>query len=112
MGDRVVYTLKQSDGKELSLYSHWGGYTRFKDLAYAIGKAQPRWNDESYCARIIISQLIGNQWDSETGFGLWAGSDNGASEYDPITIHLDYKTVEYEGNYKTFDEFITYNEGV
>ena len=39
-------------------------------LADAVIKARPRWNDESYATRIVISQLIGDQWNMETGWGL------------------------------------------
>ena len=109
MGDRIVYTFKQSDGKELSLYSHWGGYNRFRDLAYAIDKARPRWDDESYAARIMISNLIGPDWEQETGFGLWAGGDTGGGDHAGITIHLDYKAVEDETGYHYWEDFISYH---
>jgi len=109
MGDRIVYTLKQKDGNGLSLYSHWGGYERYTDLANALEKSRSRWNDESYCARIIISNLIGEGWDSETGFGLWAGDDNGGGDHPAITIYLDIKQVEDESGWHTFDEFISYH---
>ena len=109
MGDRIVYTLNQSDGKSLSLYSHWGGYDRYANLAYALEKARPRWSDEAYCARIIISQLIGPEWADETGFGLWAGTDSGAGDHAPISIWLDKLFVEDETGIHAFDEFIKYH---
>ncbi len=70
MGDRIVYTIRQDENLSLNLYSHWGGYDRFIDLARALQAAEPRWNDSSYAARIIVSQLIGDQWAEEIGFGL------------------------------------------
>jgi hypothetical protein len=47
-------------------------------LADAVIAARPRWNDPAYATRIAISQIIGNQWDMETGFGLHVNeiSDN------------------------------------
>ena len=109
MGDRIVYTLVQSDGKQLSLYSHWGGSDRYAALAYAIEKARPRWTDEAYCARIIVSNLIGPDWNEETGYGLWAGDDNGAGDHPSITIWLDKKYVEDETGIHSFDEFVGYH---
>ena len=109
MGDRIVYTIKQSDGLSLNLYSHWGGYDRYSALAYALEKSRPRWNDESYASRIIISNLIGPEWDSETGWGLWAGEDFGAGDYPSITVHLDIKQVEDETGWHSFDEFISFH---
>jgi hypothetical protein len=47
-------------------------------LADAVIAARPRWNDPSYATRITISQLIGDQWNMETGWGLHVNeiSDN------------------------------------
>lgn len=110
MGDRIVYTIKQTDGNAINLYSHWGGYERYQALAYAIDKARPRWTDETYAARIIISNLIGPLWDSETGFGIWAGNDGGtAGDHPDIIINLSNNTVEDETGIHTFDEFISYH---
>lgn len=109
MGDRIVYTIKQSDGLSLSLYSHWGGYNRYKDLAHALEKARPRWSDENYCARIIVSNLIGPDWDEETGYGLWAGEDTGSGDHPSITIHLENKLIEDETGMHDFDSFINYH---
>ena len=47
-------------------------------LADAVIKARPRWGDPAYATRIAISQLVGDQWTSETGWGLHVNeiSDN------------------------------------
>jgi hypothetical protein len=114
MGDRIVYTIKQDENLSVNLYSHWGGYDRFIDLARALRAAEPRWNDSSYCTRIIVSQLIGEQWSSETGFGLWASNSDGdyGGDHPDITIDLVNKTVEDETGIHTFDDFINYHSSV
>jgi hypothetical protein len=109
MGDRIVYTIKQADNNSVSLYSHWGGYDRYSALAYALEKSRNRWTDESYATRIIVSNLIGPDWDSETGWGLWAGDDSGAGDHPAITVYLDIKQVEDETGFHSFDEFISYH---
>ena len=111
MGDRVIYTIKQDKNLSLNLYSHWGGYDRFHNLAVALKAAEPRWNDTSYCARIIVSQLIGDQWSSETGFGLWASSEHGmyGGDHQDIIINLVDKTVIDETGEHSFEEFIDYH---
>ena len=108
MGDRIVYTFRYSSGDEISLYSHWGGYSRYSDLAYAIDKARPRWSDESYCSRIIVSNLIGPDWDGELGFGLWASQE---PSYDNtwVTIDMSNKTVEDETGTHDWDSYINYH---
>ena len=47
-------------------------------LADAVIKARPRWSDPAYATRIAISQIIGDDWNMETGFGLHVNeiSDN------------------------------------
>lgn len=111
MGDRIVYTIKQDDKLSLNLYSHWGGYDRFISLASALQAAQPRWNDSSYAARIIVSQLIGTNWNEETGFGLWASDEDGmyGGDHPDITIDLVNKTVRDETGTHTFEQFINYH---
>lgn len=111
MGDRVVYTIKQDENLSLNLYSHWGGYDRFINLAKALEAARPRWNDSSYGARIIISQLIGDSWKDETGFGLWASNEQGSygGDHPDITIDLVNKTVEDETGIHDFEAFVAYH---
>jgi hypothetical protein len=111
MGDRIVFTIKQDEDLSVNLYSHWGGYERFVNLARALEAARPRWNDESYCIRIIVSQLIGDQWGEETGFGLWASKEDGmyGGDHPDITIDLINKTVSDETGTHSFDNFISYH---
>ncbi len=115
MGDRIVYTIKQDKELSVNLYSHWGGYDRFITLARALQAAEPRWNDTSYATRIIVSQLIGDQWTEETGFGLWASNGNGmdyGGDHPDITIDLINKTVEDETGIHEFTDFINYHSAL
>ena len=114
MGDRIVYSIKQDKDLSVNLYSHWGGYGRFEALARALKAAEPRWDDMSYCTRIIVSQLIGDDWSQETGFGLWASDSSGAygGDHPDITIDLTNKTVEDETGTHDFNSFINYHSEV
>lgn len=90
MGDRCAFGFREtSERKEetIWLYSHWGGSSRFADLANALVKASPRWNDPSYATRIAISQIIGDNWNSEYGFGLYTSSEyKGDNEYSEVLV--------------------------
>ncbi len=70
MGDRANFVFVDSKGDSIVLYGHWAGHNMLAKLADAVIKARPRWNDNSYATRIAISQLIGDQWNMETGWGL------------------------------------------
>ena len=78
MGDRANFVFVQPGGDTIVLYVHWAGYNMLANLAEAVAKAQPRWNDPSYATRIAISQMIGDGWGFETGWGLQVNqiSDN------------------------------------
>lgn len=70
MGDRANFGFRQSNGETIVLYGHWAGHDMLGNLASAVEAARPRWQDESYATRICISQLVGDQWSVETGWGL------------------------------------------
>lgn len=74
MGDRANFGFKQSNDDTIVLYGHWAGYDMLSNLAQAVEAARPRWSDESYATRICVSQLVGDQWQSETGWGLSVNS--------------------------------------
>jgi hypothetical protein len=78
MGDRANFGFVQPNGQTIVLYGHWAGHQMLGKLADAIITARPRWQDPSYATRITISQLIGDQWNMETGWGLHVNeiSDN------------------------------------
>ena len=107
MGARTNFHFKQGDNF-ITLYSHWGGDSKMQDLADAIAKASPRWDDISYATRIMISQLVGESWNSETGYGLFADAIGGEESYEHTVIDLDNKLVIVDGQPKTFKEFISY----
>jgi hypothetical protein len=70
MGDRANFGFKQSNDETIILYGHWAGHEMLSNLAEAVDKARPRWTDESYATRIVISNLIGDNWHETTGWGL------------------------------------------
>ena len=70
MGDRANFGFVQPNGNTIVLYGHWAGHNMLANLAEAVAKEQSRWADPSYATRIVISQMIGDGWGFETGWGL------------------------------------------
>jgi hypothetical protein len=81
------------------------------DLAYALNKAMPRikMGDTSYALRIAISNLIGPDWDSETGYGIFVGSEGGEEQYEPVTVDFTNSTVIDSSGSHAIEDFVSYH---
>jgi hypothetical protein len=91
MGDRANFGFKDRKGDTIFLYGHWAGHQMLQNLADAVQIAHPRWADESYATRICISQLISEEWTSETGWGL-SVNELGDNEHKVPVINWAAKT--------------------
>ena len=91
MGDRANFGFVQPNGQTIVLYGHWAGHQMLGKLADAVIAARPRWNDSSYATRIAISNLIGDQWNMETGWGLYV-NEIGDNEHKIAIIDWDQQT--------------------
>jgi hypothetical protein len=119
MGDRANVGFKMENGDILYLYQHWGGHGQARRLAEALDFARNRveLNDYGYARRIVISQMIGDDWNSETGHGIYINelADN---QYPVPIVDFMNKVIAYHeaGDNKgvtdepfhtfTIDEFI------
>ena len=96
MGARTNYTIVTTDNpaQNINVYAHWDGDQSVGILQHAIQKAMPRikMGDMSYATRIIIDMLTADGRDSETGYGIYIGSDILAEE------QYEYKEVDLINN--------------
>lgn len=110
MGARCTFVFKQSKDQAVALYSHWGEYDMYEDLAAALQHAAPRLGDESYYIRMAISYLIKDSIMDETGYGIYACNPNNLGFMDhPVLIDLINKTVTDDTGTHDIDEFINYH---
>jgi len=93
MGDRATFVIEQNDESVLYVYGHWAGEGMLSNLANALTAAESRilMDDEVYAARIIVSNLIGDDWRSETGWGLSTYFCD--SEHSVPVVNLKSETV-------------------
>ena len=91
MGDRANFGFVQPNGQTIVLYGHWAGHQMLGKLADAVIAARPRWNDSSYATRIAISNLVGDQWNMENGWGLYV-NEIGDNEHKIAIIDWDQQT--------------------
>lgn len=110
MGARINFIFKESDSRPaVVLYSHWGETEWQRDLAMALQHSRPRWIDDSYATRMMISYLIQDSVLEETGFGIYAV--NGPNyELGDSAVIIDFynKTVHELGSdiYVRWDAFV------
>lgn len=104
MGARIHFVFDDSTESSVVLYSHWGADSWREDLARAINHARPRWGDESYCARMIISNLLRDSIDGELNFGIYAlPREEDISDWD-LVVRIDLTKQEVES--LSFDSFV------
>ena len=108
MGARINFVFKdRGDKPAVVLYSHWGQDEWQRDLAMALDHARPRWSDESYVTRMIISYLIQDSILESTGFGIYAINDTSSDLGDQTVIVDIAQEVVIDGNVKAdWDLFV------
>lgn len=119
MGDRANIVIDMPDDykenavkRPVYLYTHWGGSELPVTLLHALGR-RVRWEDESYLARIIFSEMIKGSERQETGFGISLRPPDNSYPYlrvDPKsqTVTVDYLPVGGgENRVFTFEEYIS-----
>jgi len=112
MGARCTFVFKQAEDSAVALYSNWGEYSMYADLAGALQHAKPRIDmpDHAYATRMAISYLLQDELLSETGYGIYACNPNDLGFMDhPIIIDLTNKTVEDDTGTHSIDDFVAYH---
>lgn len=90
------------------IYSHWGGGDDINNspLAQQIRSAlerRERWGDESYLARILFSEIIKDDIESDAGYGLCPSAWYCDEEFPRIVVDLSAETV----NSIPFERWVT-----
>lgn len=94
MGDRANVIVKEADGGQVCLYTHWDGSALPVIVHRALARRQ-RWYDESYLARIVFSEMIKNDIDAENGYGISTNVGDGADKI--IELDVKAQTVSMRG---------------
>lgn len=106
MGERRQMVLYEEEERDpfLFVYTHWGGEELEGVVAQGLFRGRPRWNDSSYLARILVSEMFMPDIDGLTNFGL-SGSSFGV-EYDDVHVYLASKRVRIDDEVWDFDEYV------
>ena len=76
MGDRANFGFTTDGETVIYLYAHWGGHRMLKNLAQALDRVTnaQRLDDPAYATRIAISNIIGEDWGGDRGYGITVNS--------------------------------------
>ena len=105
MGDRANIILKQEEGDKIYLYTHWGGYKIKQVVADALDRGRDRWSDEPYLNRIIFSELVKEDIEGLSGYGLSTSIDDGEDN----CVEVDIANKKVDGI--SFEKFIEKYKG-
>jgi len=104
MGDRRQVVIEDEDDV-VYLYTHWDGYRLVDVVKSAMKRGNSRWADAPYLTRIIFSEMIKDDVNGETGYGI--SSKYMDSERDDIIINITEQSVKIGQSVKSFEEFIS-----
>ena len=110
MGDRGNIVV---DG--VWLYTHWGGYDLKRILKDALIKGKDRWTDTPYLTRIIFCEMIKEDVNGMTGYGI--SNEMGANEHNILHVNckdglVSERTEDGERLHQfTFQDFINEEQG-
>lgn len=93
MGDRANIVVKSNAGKDrVCLYTHWQGYKLPDVLRAALVRGESRLFDYQYLTRIIFCEMIKDDVEGITGFGISQHLGDGTDQV--ITVDIDAQTVQ------------------
>lgn len=92
MGARTNILIKYDHDKELYIYSHWGGEGELRDKLYKAVQRRQRWTDPSYFTAIILREVLRDNLDSETDYGV--DPFGGEEEYTTTVVDTTASTID------------------
>lgn len=126
MGDRANIVVDGQYTDPVFLYTHWCGYAVPGILQAALKRGRGRWGDTSYLTRIIFCDLIGDDTEGLTGFGIstritdnehpllyvlddWLNKGKGLVTLCPADPNSEHGIGDPIGEGWTFEEYCTIN---
>ncbi len=106
---QVKIISQYKDEKPIYLYTHWGADRLADVVRDAMDRGRGRWTHSEYLARIIFSDMIKDNIDGETGYGIGTGEHGDIEKL--ITVNLADASVEIRDVYSgkvaifSFDDF-------
>lgn len=104
MGERANVLVK-SGNEQVCLHSHWDGEDLIDTLRHALRIGKSRWGDFQYLTRIIFCQMIKDDVEGLTGYGISQNVHD--ANHPSLIVDCDNQTVTIEGKSPvSFSEFV------
>lgn len=100
MGDRGQIKIIDTG---VYLYSHWCGYQLF-DIVKRVIQRGKRLDDPEYLARIIFCEMVKDDIDGETGYGI-GNSKHGDLDNPLVEVDIKNMKVICDGKTYNFSDF-------
>jgi hypothetical protein len=97
MGDRANIVMHFDDGGQVWFYTHWAGSELAETLQAALKRGESHWDDPAYLARIIFCEMVRDDIDGLTGYGISTSEQDNEHPY----IHVDTTTQTVQIGEKT-----------
>jgi hypothetical protein len=111
MGDRAQVCVRELDERGVYLYTHWGGEELIDDVLVALKHGKDRWDDAEYLARIVFCQMVHNDFQGTTDFGIGT-SMHGDLDHPLISLITDSETIVVGRVRSSFSEFVNCPETI
>lgn len=101
MGTRGNIRVHNGDKtRGVIMYCHWDADTAIPEaVKTGLKRGESRWSDHVYLARIIFTDLIRDDLDSLTGYGLAAHINDVDGEYRLLDVDCMTQAVTYVGDW-------------
>lgn len=100
MRRNISFQYKDDEKPSIYLYTHWGAKGMEEELAKSLNRGRDRWGDESYLARIIITDITQYAGNELTGYGISPYEID--PEFETLAVNLEKQTV----NEVPYEKFI------
>lgn len=107
MGDRAQVYVKDR-GHDVYLYTHWGSHELESDVKRALNRSKDRWGDPSYLTRIIFCDMVLEDLEGTTGYGIQSQPSDDTNR--DITVDCEKQSItvsrfgrpEFDGSFQEF----------
>ena len=94
MGDRSNIVIRDHKDSQIFLYGHWMGPAYVEILKKALKRAEDKWDDSAYIARVIFCDMVKDDIEGTTGYGISAHAND--NEYPYLVLDCKNQKVNME----------------